>query len=140
MAFLDFMRGRQAKGQQADAQKPQQPKPETAKQMYARETAQQSAAVKPVTSELKAQAARVMATMDKASQHVQSASANAAPGTAGSPAAQLQNQHGQGKTQAALSPTDGASGKTVTQDQVRPLETPKRPQQTTARRPPSWER
>lgn len=140
MAFLDFIKNRMAKGRQADAPKPQQSKPETAKQMYTREAAAESAAVKPISPEIKAQAARVMATMDKASQHAPHPSPRIAPETAGSPAAQLQNQHGQGKTQTALSPTDGAAGKTVTQDQVRPLETPKHAQQTVARRPPSWER
>ena len=140
MAFLDFIKSRMANRQQADAPKPQQSKPETAKQMYTREAAAESAAVKPISPEIKAQAARVMATMDKASQYAQPPSPRIAPETAGSPAAQLQNQHGQGKTQVALSPTDGASGKTVTQDRVRPLETPSPKQQTVARRPPSWER
>ncbi len=137
MAFLDFLKKRQ---QQTTQPKPEQPKPETAKQMYTREAAAESAAVKPISPEIKAQAARVMATMDKASQYAQPPSPRIAPETAGSPAAQLQNQHGQGKTQVALSPTDGASGKTVTQDRVRPLETPSPKQQTVARRPPSWER
>ena len=134
MAFLDFLKTRQ---QQTAAPKPQT---EAAKQMYTREAGQELAAVKPVTPELKAQAARVMTTMDKASYHLQAASSKAAPETAGSPAAQLQNQHGQDKTQAALSPTDGASGKTVTQDQVKPLATPKRPQQVVTRQAPSWDR
>lgn len=133
MALLDFLKKRRQQTAQPKTQ------PETAKQMYTREAAQQTAA-KPITPEIKAQADRAMATMNKASQHVQAASSAAAPETAESPAAQLQNQHGQGKTQAALSPTDGASGKTVSQDQVRPLETPRKPQQTVARRPPSWER
>ncbi len=137
MAFLDFLKRGQAARQQAETPKP---KPETAKQMYTREAAGESAAVKPITPEIKAQADRAMATMKKASQHVQPSSPGASAEAAGSPAAQLQNQHAQGKTQAALSPTDGASGKTVSQDQVRPLETPKKPQRTVARRPPSWER
>ena len=135
MAFLDFLKRGQPARQQAEA-----PKPETAKQMYTREAAVESAAAKPITPEIKAQADRAMATMKKASQHVPPASPGVSAEAAGSPAAQLQNQHGQGKTQAALSPTDGASGKTVSQDQVRPLETPKPKQQTVARRPPSWER
>lgn len=135
MAFLDFLKKRQ---QQTVAPKPQQT--ETAKQMYGREAAVESAAVKPVTPELKAQAARVMTAMDKASHHLQPASAKTASETAGSPAAQLQNQHGQGSAQPALSPTDGANGKTVTQDQVKPLPTPKKPQQTMARQSASWER
>lgn len=137
MAFLDFLKQRQAERQQTQATKPQ---PETAKQMYTREAARDNAAIKPVTPELRAQAARVMSAMDKASYHMQASSAQTAPATAGNPAAQVQNQHGQDRTQAALSPTDGVAGKTVTQDRVKPLETPKPKQQTVPRRPPSMER
>lgn len=136
MAFLDFLKQRQASGQQADAPKPQT---ETAKQMYTREAAQRAAAVKPITPEIKQEAERAMTMLSKASQHA-SSSRTVAPEAAGGAAAQRQNQQVQGNAQPALSPTDGMKGKTVGQDEVRPLPTPKREQPTVVRRPPSWER
>jgi len=142
MAFLDFVNNRQAAQQQAVAQKSQEQKPETAKEMYTRQdTQEKTAASKPITPEIKAQADRAMATMNKASEHVQSPAKRTAPETGSAPQAQLQNQSRQDKAQEALSPTDGASGKTAIQGKEKaPDKTPQRAQQTVPRRAPSWER
>jgi hypothetical protein len=141
MAFLDFVNNRQAAQQQAVAQKSQEQKPETAKEMYARQDTKEQAATKPITPEIKAQADRAMATMNKATEHVQSPAKQPAPETGSAPQAQLQNQSRQDKAQEALSPTDGASGKTALQDKEKaPDKAPQRAPQTMPRRPPSWER
>jgi hypothetical protein len=141
MAFLDFVNNRQGAQQQAVAQKAQEQKPETAKEMYARQDAQHKAASKNITPEIKAQADRAMATMNKASGHAQSPAKRTAPETGSAPQAQLQNQSRQDKAQSALSPTDGAAGKTAIQDKEKaPEKTPQRAPQTMPRRPPSWER
>jgi hypothetical protein len=142
MAFLDFVRNRQESQQQSVAQTSREQKPETAKEMYTRQDAQEkTAASKPITPEIKAQADRAMATMNKASEHVQSPAKRTAPETGSAPQAQLQNQSRQDETQEALSPTDGASGKTALQDKEKaPEKAPQRAPQTMPRRPPSWER
>lgn len=142
MAFLDFINNRQESQQRSVAQKSQEQKPETAKEMYARQDAQEkTAASKPITPEIKAQADRAMATMNKASEHVQSPAKRTAPEPGSAPQAQLQNQSRQDKTQESLSPTDGASGKTAIQGKEKaPEKAPQRAQQTVARKAPSWER
>ena len=140
MPFLDFIKNRNVSQQQSVANKPQDQKPETAKEMNSREAAQEKAAEKPITPEIKAQADRAMATINKASQHLQPQPAPAAP-DGGSPAAQLQKQNHQEEAQPALSPTDGAAGKTAAQDKEKAPEKPvSRNPQTVPRRPPSWER
>src|ERR1017187_10863634 len=101
MAFLDFMKNRNASQQQSVANKPQDQKPETAKEMHTRQAAHEKAAERPITPEIKAQADRAMATINKASQHLQPQPAPAAPDS-GSPTAQLQKQNHQEKAQAAL--------------------------------------
>src|ERR1017187_2152793 len=100
MAFLDFMKNRNAAQQQSVANKPQEQKPETAKEMHSRQAAQEKAAERPITPEIKAQADRAMATINKASQHLELQPAAAAP-DGGSPAAQLQKQNHQEKAQSA---------------------------------------
>ncbi len=141
MAFLDFINNRQESQQQSVAQTSQEQKPETAKEMYARQDAQAKASAKQITPEIKAQADRATATMNKATEHVQSPAKRTAPETGSAPQAQLQNQSRQDKAQEALSPTDGASGKTALQDKEKaPEKAPQRAQQTMPRRPPSWER
>jgi hypothetical protein len=141
MAFLDFVNNRQAAQQQSVAQTSQEQKPETAKEMYARQDTKEQAAAKPITPEIKAQADRAMATMNKASEHVQSPAKRTAPETGSAPQAQLQNQSRQDKAQEALSPTDGAAGKTAIQGKEKaPEKAPQRAQQTVQRKPPSWER
>jgi hypothetical protein len=140
MAFLDFIKNRNASQQQSVANKSQEQKPETAKEMYARETAQEKAAARPITPEIKAQADRALATINKASQHLQSPPAPAAP-DGGSPAAHLQKQSHQEKAQAALSPTDDSAGKTAAQGNEKAPEKPvSQTRQTVARPRPSWER
>lgn len=141
MAFLDFIKNRQASQQQPVAENSQQQKPQNAKEMYTQRDTQERASAKPITPEIKAQADRAAATMNKASQHLQSHSAPAAPQDGGSPAVQMQKQNGQDKTQGALSPTDGTAGKTAVQEKEKAPEKPtQRPSQTIQRRPPSWER
>jgi hypothetical protein len=141
MAFLDFINNRQAAQQQSVAQTSQEQKPETAKEMYARQDTQDKAASKTITPEIKSQADRAMATMNKASEHVQSPAKRTAPETGSAPQAQLQNQSRQDKTQESLSPTDGTAGKTAVQGKEKASEkAPQRAQQTVQRKPPSWER
>ena len=140
MPFLDFIKNRNVSQQQSVANKPQDQKPETAKEMHSRQAAQEKAAEKPITPEIKAQADRAMATINKASQHLEPQPAPAAP-DGGSPAAHLQKQNHQEKAQPALSPTDGAAGKTAAQDKEKAPEKPvSRTPQTVPRRQPSWER
>jgi len=140
MALLDFIRNRNASQQQAVANKSQEQKPETAKELYSREAMQEKATQRPITPEIKAQADRATATMDKATQHRQSQAAPTS-GEGDSNSAQLQKQSHQDKSQEALSPTDSASGKTAVQEQQpAPEKTAERQQATVARRPPSWER
>ncbi len=123
MAFLDFMKNRNA-GRQQPAGDSQQPKPGVVKEMYAERDAQQKAAEKPITPEVKEQADRAMAAMNKATQH-QDGPAAPSPSEGSSNSAQLQKQNHQDKGQAALSPTDDASGKTAGQEkQPAPEKTP----------------
>lgn len=138
MALLDFIKNRNAQTQQPAAENTQAQKPETAKQMYTRQASEVKVAQRPITPEIKAQADRATAAMEKATQHQQAHSAPAPEGSSNT--AHLQNQNQQDKTQAALSPTDDAKGKTAGQEkQPKPEKAPERPQ-TIARRPPSWER
>jgi hypothetical protein len=128
------------KNRPAAPQPPKQEAPETAKEMYTRQTGQEKATERAITPEIKAQADRALATINKASRHLQSEPAAAAP-DGGSNAAQLQKQNHQEKAQAALSPTDAAAGKTAAQDKEKAPEKPvSRTPQTLPRRPPSWER
>jgi hypothetical protein len=139
MAFLDFIKNRDASQQQPVADKSQESS-QTAKEMYTRQAAQEKAAEKPITPEIKAQADRALATINKASQHLESAARPAAPESGGSPAAQLQKQDHQDKTQKALSPTDSGAGKTPSQENGKaPEKTQGRPS-TLPRPRPSWER
>jgi hypothetical protein len=138
MALLDFIKNRNAQTQQPAAENTQAQKPETAKQMYTRQAGEEKATQKPITPEIKAQADRATAATEKATQHQQAYSAPAPEGSTNT--AHLQNQNRQDKTQASLSPTDDAKGKTAAQEKrPAPEKTPERPQ-TMARRPPSWER
>src|ERR1035441_1085808 len=124
MAFLDFVRNRQ---QQPAQEQAQNQKPETANDSYALQALQEKADARPITPAIKAQADRALATMNKASQHVDSQSKAGASESSGSPQVQLQKQNNQDKTQEALSPTDNAAGKTAVQ------ETERAPEQTTQR-------
>jgi hypothetical protein len=140
MALLDFIKNRNDAKQQAVAKTSQAQKPETAKEMYTRQARQESAVQRPITPEIKAQADRALATINRASQHLQS---QPSPGASegGTNGAQLQNQNHQDKAQQALSPTDAATGKTAAQDKEKvPEKPPSRNPQTVPRRAPSWER
>jgi hypothetical protein len=139
MAFTDWIKnGSNAASKTAPENTP--PKITPVNERHAQEAAKTQEPAKPITPEIKAQAERATAALDKATQHQQAPSAPASP-EGSSNAAQLQNQNQQDKTQAALSPTDDAKGKTATQENKPALEkTTERAQQTIARRPPSWER
>jgi hypothetical protein len=136
MAFLDFIKNRNQ--QQPVAEKSQEQKPENAKQMYTREAAEQKAAEKPITPEVKAQADKAMGTMREFQQQGSPSQPSVSEGS--SPNAHLQKQDYQDKAQHALSPTDGAAGKTASQEKTKAPEKQTERPQTIARRPPSWER
>ena len=139
MGFLGWIRDRNAAQQQSVANKSQEPRPENAKQMYAREAEQEKTAAKPITAEIKTQADRALATINKASQHAQPGPSQAPADNAGSPEAHLQKQHGQSRAQEALSPTDSAAGQTATQGKDKtPDAMPSRAPQTVLRLRPSW--
>ncbi len=138
MKFLGWITKGNAARQQSVAEKPQMP--ETAKEMYSRQEAQEKAAARPITPEIKAQADRALSTINKASQHLQSQSPSQ-ESDGGSNAGYLQKQDHQGKAQEALSPTDGREGKTAAQDKSKvPDKAVSQIPKTVARRPPSWER
>jgi hypothetical protein len=142
MAFLDFINNRQGQ-RPGGEQQSQQQKPETAKQMYTQEAAREKANRIAPTADQEQRAQKIGDEMRKGTQPTQEAApvAASAPDDRGSNAAQLQNQSQQGKEQKALSPTDDAAGKTAVQEKQPSQEkAPERPQQTVARRPPSWER
>src|ERR1700744_670286 len=119
------MKNRNA-GQQQPAGDSQQPKPGAVKEMYAERDAQQKAAEKPITPEVKEQADRAMAAMNKATQH-QDGPAGSSPSEGSSNSAHIQKQNHQDKGQASLSPTDDASGKTAAHEkQPGPAKNPER--------------
>jgi hypothetical protein len=140
MGFLNWIKNHNAAREQSVANRTQGPKPENAKAMYAREAAQEKAAEKPITPEIKEKADRALATINKVAQHLGQAATPAAPETSWSPSAQLQRRDGQEKTQAALSPTDGTTGRTPSKERAKtPEKSPERPKTLTRPRP-SWER
>ena len=94
---------------------------------------------KPITPEIKAQVARVLATVTKATHHLQEGQRPESE-NGGSPTAHLQKQDHQDKAQAALSPTDASAGKTESQEKPKaPQKSAERPP-SLPRTPPSWER
>jgi hypothetical protein len=150
MALLKFLKERQ---QQVNQDKPAQP--ETAKQMYARQEAQRSAQspMDKMPAEQRAKVDEIKARIERATQHTgqEVSTRQTSPGdTPVTQEAMRQNMTGQDKTAPAMSPTSELAGKTSLErgDAVRPSPTPPRPpqkmtpkpQQTIARRPPSWER
>ena len=158
MAFLDFIKNRQASQQQSVAENTQSKKPETAKEMYSREGQQEAASRKPLEQmppDQQAKAAEIKARLEKATQHQGKAAANApAPSDAsGSPEAMRQKAMHQDASAPPLSPTSAQMGKTQAEanapaNSAQRSETPskssqaqsnQRPQ-TLPRRPPSWER
>lgn len=155
MAFLDFIKNRNASPQQAVAEKSQSPKPETAQAMYKREAAQEKASLTPRDRMPPDQQAKVSEIKERFEKAMAPKNPNDAPspapaGGTASPEAMRQNMTGQEKIAPALSPTGAHMGQTAAEKgaQAAPNERPdrtpdKQPQrapQTIARRPPSWER
>jgi hypothetical protein len=154
MAFLDFIKNRQAQPESA-AQPSQQQKPETARQMYTQQAGQERAAQKSVQhipEADKSEARDWGARLDKATQHIQHNGGAPAPAPAdstGSPEPMRQNMVAQNKSAPALSPTSAQLGQTANEKSAAQpsAENSKAPEksagqerQTMARRPPSWER
>jgi hypothetical protein len=155
MAFLDFIKNRNASQQQSVANKSQEQKPETAKEMYSRQAAQERADRKPVEQipqADKAAAKSVGERIDKATQHLrEQRPAQSSPGdSASSPEPMRQNMMNQDKAAPALTPTSAQAG-TPAVDKAAPeaskgapAKTQEKPAQrapqSVPRRPPSWER
>lgn len=152
MAFLDFLKQRQASRQQADAPKPQT---ETAKQMYARQEAQKTAPspMDKMPAEQQAKLDEIKAKLERATQHTGQEGVSRQVSHGDTPVTQQpmrQNMTAQEKIAPAMSPTSELAGRTSIESgaPVRPSPTPPKPQQKTgqerprtiARRPPSWER
>lgn len=152
MAFIDWIKNRNAAPQQGGADKSQQQKPETAKQMYAREAAQEKAgksSVDQMPPEQKAKAQEIGAKMEQATRPDGPGGNSPAPaGGAASPEAMRQNMTGQERSAPALSPTGAHAGKTAQETPSQPAkeppaktqDTPQSRPQTLPRRGPSWER
>lgn len=109
MAFLDFIKNRQ---RQRDIETPQQPNPQTARELYAQRDAQEKASAKPISPEVKAQADRVMETLDKGSFHLRTEPA-AAPSsfTGGNSEPMRQKALSQAHVAFLLSPTTTQVGR-----------------------------
>jgi hypothetical protein len=139
MAFLDFIKNRNASPQQSVAKESQQP--ETAKQMYTREAAQaKSKPVEQISPDEKAKAADIGTDLKKTmGLHGPDGNGPAPAGGAASPEAVRQNMTGQNRAAEALSPTNMHSGKPVEKETKEP-EKPKSPAPTVPRPRPSWER
>lgn len=154
MAFLDFIKNREGQRPAAEQQSQQQ-KPENAKEWHARKDAQDVAAQKPVQQLPEAdklQAKELGARLDKATQHIQPNAPAHVPAPAdstSSPEPMRQKMTGQDKTAPDLSPTSAQMGQVghekeaaaPSQEQAEKTQQPtQKPNQTMARRPPSWER
>ncbi len=152
MAFLDFIRKRNAPEQQSIASKVPEQRPETAKKMctlQSREKANQKPMDR-MPPDQQAKVDSIKATLERATQHVNKspdAPASTPPEGTGSREAMRQNMTGQDKTAPALSPTSAETGQTAEKNAPAPDETPARTQQKTpglkqtlSRPRPSWER
>jgi hypothetical protein len=128
------------KRKEAPANNAQPQQRETAKQMYTREANTEDRNRNPLTPEIKAKAAQAVRGMHGQSEALLQAVKSPSPESGGSPSAHLQKQDGQEKAQAALSPTDGAKGKSGPEDQPKTPEKKPDPPRTLPRTPPSWER
>jgi hypothetical protein len=150
MAFLDFIKNRNATAQQSVAQKAQYPKPETAKEMYIRQASQDRTAQQPMDRMPADQQAKVEAIkqrLEGATRHIspEGPQAPIPADNSGSREAMRQNMTAQDKTAAPLSPTSVQAGQTAEKGAPEPSgktpeKTPARSPQTVPRRPPSWER
>jgi hypothetical protein len=155
MAFLDWMKEKLATRQQPVAKTAQQQKPETAKEMYTREAAMEQQSRKPLArmrESDKTETKRLASLLEKATQHLRNdspaPSAMAGEGAA-NPEPMRQNMLAQDNAAPALSPTSGQKGTpdpgkgapfTEMPPTGQPKSSPKPPQPTVQRRPPSWER
>ena len=150
MAFLDFIRNREA--QQSAVRPAEQQKPETAKQMYSREAAQEKVAGQPMrlSPQTQAKVDEIKATLQSATRDLGS-SGPAAPSTADgatNPQPMAQNMLAQSKQVPALTPTSAQAGTPSTgkdapaQMQGPSVKAPERSgrEQTMPRTTPSWER
>ena len=159
MAFLDFIKNRQASQQPAVAEKTQGPKPETAKEMYTREAKEPGANGKSFAQlppEKQADVASIKADLAKSTQTNQQAAPSNTPAAAegsGSPQAMRQNATNQDKAAPSQSPTSAQMGSTQVEKKTaapsqepagtpsKPSPTPASPRPQTLPRPrPSWER
>ena len=149
MAFLDWIRERNASQQPPVAQKAQEQKPATAKEMYARQDVQGKTTERTMNRMPPDQLAKVEAIkqrLEAATQHIGGNTPAPTPAdNSGSREPMRQNMTAQDKTAPALSPTTAQAGQTAekgapeTSGKI-PEKTPARSPQTVPRRPPSWER
>ena len=142
MAFLDFLKNRQAAQQQPVANKPQA---ETAKQMYTREAARETTnPVDRLPAGEKVKVDRIKAVMEKATRHVDRNSLKPMPpDVAGTQEAMRHTMTD--KAAPALSPTSMQAGQReqgTPEAPKTPAKTPEKPvrPQTVPRPRPSWER
>jgi hypothetical protein len=112
MAFLDFIKNRQAE-QQTPSQdtKPEHAKPATAREMYAQQEAQEKANRAELTPDVKSKADEVMKAVNQASLSAQAQSQSAPSEGGGSSTPMRQAEMNQDKTAPALSPTTDQVGK-----------------------------
>ena len=141
MAFLDFIKTRK---QQAPGETPQPPNPQTAREMYTQRDAQEKASAKPISPEVKAQADRVMQTLDKGSFHLRAEPAPApSSGTGGNSEPMRQKALSQEHVAFLLSPTTTQVGRVAETPSEAPskdsAERPARPQSPSKSRG-GWER
>jgi hypothetical protein len=143
MGFITWIVNRHKPQQQAVAEKALERAPH-ATEYFAQKAAQDLASLKPISSQLRAQVSAFQATIYGASLPAESALKLDASTEGGNPSAQVQKQDGQENTQASLSPTDGAKGRSPSQEKPAIEEKssgPAKPQKPTIQRPtPSWER
>jgi len=146
VAFLDFIRNRNASKQQPVANKSQEQRPESAKQMYSRQAAQEKANQPPISGIPPNDQARVesiKATLEKATQHVDNSAVapSATPADdMGSREAMQQNMAGQDKVAPQLSPTSMQKGKKGPEKQTANAQEKTERSQSLPRPQPSWER
>jgi len=153
MAFLDFIKNRQAQ-QQSAKQSPEQQEPETAKEMYTRESGQERAGAKSMQQmppEQQAKVEEVKGKLQQATQHLGQNAETFSPApadSAASPQPMAQKMMSQENAAHALSPTSAQAGIRATEQNVPSSESSGKsqeqsaqaPRKTIARTTPSWER
>jgi hypothetical protein len=109
MAFLDFIKNRQ---QQPGPETSQEQGPRNAREMYAQREAQDQAALKPISPEVKAQADRVMGRLDSGSFHLRTETAQSpSAGGGGNSEPMRQKALNQDHIAFLLSPTTSQVGR-----------------------------